>query len=144
MASARNDLDELRQTWERLYGRGPPRMSRDLIALGIAFRRQELEHGGLSKATLRKLATAANTLRKTGRVGAAPTVSLKPGTRLVREWRGLTHTITVTEDAFEYGGQNYPSLTNIAKAITGSHWSGPRFFGLRPNGKSKTAAHANG
>jgi Protein of unknown function (DUF2924) len=56
--------------------------------------------------------------------------SLKPGARLVREWRGRTHTVTVTEDGFGYAGKNYPSLTKIAKKITGAHWSGPRFFGL--------------
>ena len=65
--------------------------------------------------------------------------NLKPGARLVREWRGRTHTVTVAEDGFEYAGTRYPSLTKIAKKITGAHWSGPRFFGLpaaaaeRPN-----------
>jgi Protein of unknown function (DUF2924) len=57
-------------------------------------------------------------------------LSLKPGARLVREWDGRTHTVTVTEDGFEYAGKNYPSLTKIAQKITGAHWSGPRFFGL--------------
>src|SRR5271165_1953118 len=75
----------------------------------------------------------------TGRVGPTPGLGLKSGARLVREWRGRTHTVTVTEDGFEYGGTSYPSLTKIAKKITGAHWSGPRFFGLpaaateRPN-----------
>jgi hypothetical protein len=64
------------------------------------------------------------------RVGPAPSLSLKPGARLVREWRGRRHTVTVTEDGFEYAGENYPSLTKIAKKITGARWSGPRFFGL--------------
>ena len=59
-----------------------------------------------------------------------PSLSLKPGARLVREWRGRTHAVTVTEDGFEYGGTSYPSLTKIANKITGAHWSGPRFFGL--------------
>jgi hypothetical protein len=72
----------------------------------------------------------AKSLRTTGRVGATPSLSLKPGARLVREWRGRTHTITVTEDGFEYAGTSYPSLTKIANKITGGHWSGPRFFGL--------------
>ena len=66
----------------------------------------------------------------TGRVGPTPSLSLKPGARLVREWHGRTHTVTVTEDGFEYAGASYPSLTKIAKKITGAHWSGPRFFGL--------------
>jgi hypothetical protein len=71
-------------------------------------------------ATRRKLQTIAKTLRTTGRVGAAPSLSLKPGARLLREWGGRFPTVTVTEDGFEYTG-----------AITGAHWSGPRFFGLK-------------
>jgi Protein of unknown function (DUF2924) len=91
---------------------------------------QEIAQGGLSKATRRKLQTLAKTLRTTGRVGPAPSLTLKPGARLVREWGGRTHTVTVTEDGFEYAGKNYPSLTKIAQKITGAHWSRPRFFGL--------------
>jgi Protein of unknown function (DUF2924) len=68
------------------------------------------------------------------RVGPDPGLSLKPGARLVREWHGRTHTVTVTEDGFEYAGMSYPSLTKVAKKITGVHWSGPRFFGLTPAG----------
>jgi hypothetical protein len=85
---------------------------------------------GSARRPRRKLQTMAKTLRTTGRVGPAPSLSLKPGARLVREWSGRTHTVTVTEDGFEYAGTNYPSLTKIAKKITGAHWSGPRFFGL--------------
>jgi Protein of unknown function (DUF2924) len=124
-------LDELRREWRRLYHRDPPKISRDLLVLGIAYRLQEIKHGGLGKATVRKLQTLAKTLRATGRVGPTPSLSLKPGARLVREWRGRTHTVTVTEDGFEYAGTNYPSLTKIAKEITGAHWSGPRFFALQ-------------
>ena len=72
----------------------------------------------------------AKALQTTGRVGPILSVGLKPGARLVREWRGRTHTVTVTEEGFEYAGANYSSLTTIAKKITGAHWSGPRFFGL--------------
>ncbi len=130
-------LDELRREWRHLYKSEPPKISRDLLVLGIAYRRQEIEHGGLGKATLRKLQTLAKTLHTTGRVGPSPSLSLKPGARLIREWRGRTHTVTVTEDGFEYGGASYASLTKIANKITGSHLSGPRFFGLQPPGKQK-------
>lgn len=123
-------LDELRREWRRLYHKDPPKIGRDLLTLGIAYRIQELEHGGLGKATIRKLRTLAKTLRDTGRVGPTPSLNLKPGARLVREWRGRAHTVTVMEDGFEYAGGNYPSLTKIARKITGTHWSGPRFFGL--------------
>ena len=123
-------LDELRREWRRLYHSEPPRISRDLLVRGIGYRLQEIEHGGLGKATRRKLKTLAKILRTTGRVAPDPGLSLKPGARLVREWHGRTHTVTVTEDGFEYAGTSYPSLTKIAKKITGAHWSGPRFFGL--------------
>jgi hypothetical protein len=131
LVEAGASLDELRCEWRRLYHHDPPRISRDLLVLGIAYRLQEIEHGGLGKATLRKLRTLAKTLRTTGRVGPTPSLSLKPGARLVREWRGRTHTVTVTEDGFDYAGTNYPSLTTIAREITGAHWSGPRFFALQ-------------
>jgi hypothetical protein len=123
-------LDELRREWRRLYHRDPPRVSRDLLIRGIGYRLQELQHGGLGKSTRRKLKTLAKMFRTEGRVGPDPGLSLKPGARLVREWHGRTHTVTVTEDGFEYAGASYPSLTKIAKKITGTHWSGPRFFGL--------------
>jgi hypothetical protein len=134
---ATTSLDELRSEWRRLYDHDPPRISRDLLILGIAYRQQEIEHGGLGKATLRKLQTLAKTLRTRGRIGPTPDLTLKPGARLIREWRGRTHTVTVTEDGFEYGGTSYPSLSTIAKKITGAHWSGPRFFGLSANGKNR-------
>jgi hypothetical protein len=123
-------LEELRREWRRLYHAEPPRISRDLLVLALGYRLQEIAHGGLGKATRRKLQTMATALATTGRVGPTPSLSLKPGARLVREWGGRTHTVTVTEDGFEYAGTNYPSLTTIAKKITGAHWSGPRFFGL--------------
>jgi hypothetical protein len=122
------DLEELRREWRRLHHGEPPRISRDLLVLALGYRLQEIAHGGLGKSTRRKLQTLAKALRTTGRV--APTPSLKPGARLMREWHGRTHTVTVTEDGFDYAGTSYPSLTKIAKKITGAHWSGPRFFGL--------------
>jgi hypothetical protein len=131
LVEAGASLDELRREWRRLYHHDPPRISRDLLVLGIAYRLQEIKHGGLGKATLRKLRTLAKTLRTNGRIGPTPSLSLKPGSRLVREWRGRAHTVTVTEDGFEYAGANYPSLTKIAREITGAHWSGPRFFALQ-------------
>jgi hypothetical protein len=123
-------LEELRREWRRLYRSEPPRASRDLLIRGIGYRRQEIQHGGLSKSTRRKLKTLAKMFRTEGRVAPDPGLSLKPGARLVREWHGRTHTVTVAEDGFEYAGTTYPSLTKIAKKITGAHWSGPRFFGL--------------
>jgi hypothetical protein len=98
--------------------------------MGLAYRRQEIEHGGLGKATLRKLQTLAKTLRTTGKIGPSHGLAVKPGARLIRKWHGRTHTVTVTEAGFEYAGTSYSSLTQVARKITGAHWSGPRFFGL--------------
>ncbi|HWV55076.1 DUF2924 domain-containing protein [Pseudorhodoplanes sp.] len=142
IVQARESLDDLRREWRHLYKSEPPKISRDLLVMGIAYRRQELEHGGLGKTTLRKLQTLAKTLRTTGRVGPSANLALKPGARLIRKWHGRTHTVTITEDGFEYGGTSYPSLTQIARKITGAHWSGPRFFGLQA--KSKEQARGGG
>jgi hypothetical protein len=122
--------EELRREWRRLYHGEPPHISRDLLVLALGYRLQEMEHGGLGKSTRRKLQTMARALRTTGRVSPTPSLSLKPGARLVREWHGRTHSVTVTEEGFEYAGAIYPSLSKIARKITGAHWSGPRFFGL--------------
>ncbi len=123
-------VDDLRREWRRLYYSEPPRISRDLLIRGIGYRLQELQHGGLGQSTRRKLKTLAKMFRTTGQVAPDPGLSLKPGARLVREWHGRTHTVTVTEDGFEYAGMTYPSLTKVARKITRAHWSGPRFFGL--------------
>ena len=123
-------IAELRMEWRRLNRGAPPKLSRELFALALGYQLQEGEHGGLSKSTRRKLQTVAKSLQATGRIGPSPGLSLKPGARLIREWHGRRHTVTVTEDGFEHEGTSYPSLTVIARKITGAHWSGPRFFGL--------------
>jgi hypothetical protein len=130
-------LEELRLEWRRLYHSEPPKISRNLFGLALGYRLQEVEQGGFGKSTRRRLRTIAKALRTTGRVGATPNLSPKPGARLIREWHGRTHTVTVTEDGFEYAGTSYPSLTKIAKKITGAHWSGPRFFGLPAVGSGR-------
>jgi hypothetical protein len=125
---------QVREEWRRLYRSQPPRLSRDLLIRTIAYRMQELAYGGLSKATTRKLMISAKELETSGSV--ACDAGVRPGMRLVREWHGKLHTVTVTQEGFEYAGERYRSLTKIAHAITGAHWSGPRFFGLiqRPSG----------
>ncbi len=141
---AHASLDPLRREWRRLYHSQPPRISRDLLIRGIAYRRQELQHGGLGKTTRRKLKTLTKMFRTTGKVAPDPGLALKPGARLVREWHGRTHTVTVMEDGFEYAGTSYSSLTKVAKRITGAHWSGPRFFGLVRTGTNCETATGNG
>ncbi len=121
---------DLRTEWRRLFRSNPPNLSRDLLVRAVAYRVQELAHGGLPRATVRKLATLAAEFGRDGQISADPRPQIKPGARLIREWRGRTHVVTVTEDGFAHAGKTYPSLTSIALEITGAHWSGPRFFGL--------------
>lgn len=131
--AALRELNEhrLRLEWRRLYRREPPRLSRDLLMRGVAYRLQEMASGGLSKATRRKLAAFAKQLETEGRLTLiADAPRLRPGARLVREWRGRTHTVTVIDGGFDYRGDIYTSLSKIAAVITGAHWSGPRFFGI--------------
>ena len=135
---------QLRDEWRRLYRGQPPRLSRDLLIRSIAYRMQELAHGGLSKATQRTLATMSKELEANGSVTIAPDLRVRSGARLVREWRGRTHTVVVTDDGFEYGGKTYASLTKIAHEITGAHWSGPRFFGLNRKQETGTSGSSGG
>jgi hypothetical protein len=121
---------DLRLEWRRLYRAEAPRLSRDLMMRAIAYRLQEIAHCGQSKATHRRLATLVAEFETGGRIAPPPGPRVKPGSRLVREWHGRTHTVCVTDDGFEFQGKAYRSLTKIAFDITGAQWSGPRFFGL--------------
>jgi len=122
---------DLQIEWRRFYRTMPPtRLSRDLLIRGVAHRVQEQAHGGLSLSTKRRLRSLSDGADQRGGAAAAPAIALKPGTKLVREWHGHAHTVSVLDDGFEYQGERYPSLTRIARRITGVHWSGPLFFGI--------------
>lgn len=123
---------ELIGLFESLYGITPPKqISRDLLARAVAFRLQEKAHGGHSTGVRRQLRSLAEELRQTGAIKVKGTTSVKPGSRLVREWQGSLHEVTVTGDGFVYRDQRYRSLSQIARTITGTRWSGPAFFGLK-------------
>ena len=125
-------ISSLKTIWRRQYQVPVPKgMSRDLLTRFIAHRIQEQAFGGLSKSTLRRLETVARSFEQpdSRAHGCAP--SLKPGTKLVREWGGATHTVMILDDGFEYRGVRYGSLTRVAAAISGLHRSGPAFFGLK-------------
>ncbi|CAG0938898.1 hypothetical protein GPROT2_00441 [Gammaproteobacteria bacterium] len=123
---------ELAAEFERLYGSAPPQyIHRGMLLRAVAYQYQVLATGGPDRALQRRLVRLAGELRRHGSV-AAERPAVKPGTRLLREWQGETHTVTVTETGFRYRDQRYESLTAIARQITGTAWSGPAFFGLRP------------
>ena len=130
---------ELRGEWRRLHRMAPPmRLSRDLLVRGISYKLQERPLGGLSSSILRKLERSIGETTISDAPKPVPPISLKTGTRLVREWRGITHTVLVEAEGFEWNGGRYRSLTLIAREITGAHWSGPRFFGLRKDAAQAT------
>jgi hypothetical protein len=130
-------LPELRTEWRRLYRKPPPhRLSRDLLIRGVAYKIQEAVHGGLTKPTLRRLRILSDQSASGAGSKLERQAAFKPGTTLLREWNGTTHEVQVLADGFEWRGQTYASLSKIAKAITGAHWSGPRFFGLRARNQS--------
>jgi hypothetical protein len=124
--------DELRKEWRRLYPSQPPRLSRDLLVRAIAYRIQELRYGGISKASRRNLDALVQARRSDREIPLEGAQRIRAGARLVREWNGRTHIVTVEEDGFTYAGRNFRSLSAIARDITGARWSGPRFFGLAP------------
>lgn len=123
---------DLRNLWQRQYQVQVPKgLSRDLLIRFIAHRLQEEALGGLGRTTLRRLETVAGKLQHPDRAPTPDATSLKPGTTLVREWNGTTHTVLVLEDGFEHKGERYTSLTKVAGVISGLHRSGPAFFGLK-------------
>ncbi len=133
---------ELRARWERAYGRAAPRhASRDLLLRAVAHRLQEQAKGGLGAVTRRRLAKLAGLDGRDAKP-RPPAPRLKPGSRLIREWRGEVHQVTVTESGFDYRGARYASLSQIARAITGTRWSGPLFFGLR-KARARSLEHSD-
>lgn len=122
--------DELKAEWARRYAATAPNLSPELMRLGIAYRLQEQRLGGVSRSTKLLLRRLVAQPREGERKGPPPR-KLTIGTRLVRDWHGVGHTVTVLETGFEYDGKTWRSLTAIAKAISGSHCSGPGFFGLK-------------
>lgn len=130
---------ELRSKWRDVYRAAAPDIGPDLLRRGIAYRLQERAQGSLTSSTRRDI---ERQIKRLGRDDGAPVSapSLKPGTRLVRSWRGRMHQVLVLEEGFEFDGRRYASLTQIASDITGAHWSGPRFFGLLAKSRGRAVA----
>lgn len=122
----------LQKMWQRAFNTPLPLgFSRDLVIRRLAYHLQEQAFGGLGAPHRRRLATLSKQLAEGNGAAFETEPLLKPGSRLIREWRGQTYQVTVLEDGFNYEGKRYGSLSKIAREITGTRWSGPRFFGLK-------------
>ena len=129
---------QLRALWRECWRRPAPEIGPDLLRRGIAWKLQSRVHGDLPNGVGKAMDYSAERLRR-GEELTGRAASLRAGSRLVREWRGKTHHVIVLDDGFEHEGRHYSSLTQIASAITGVHWSGPVFFGVK-----KRSAHKLG
>jgi hypothetical protein len=146
-AIATMTYSELHLVWRRRYRTVPPKkMSRDILELGIAWKIQESKLGGLGAAVKRQIADLARTMEAKSDLAKPRAISLKSGARLLRTWEGVTHEVMVVDEGFIWTGKTWRSLSVIAREITGTRWSGPRFFGLTMTsanaaGASATAVH---
>lgn len=130
---------QLRALWRECWRRLAPEVGPDLLRRGIAWKLQSRMHGDLPNGVGRSMDLSAARLRR-GKELTGKSASLRAGSRLVREWRGKTHHVIVLDDGFEHEGRRYSSLTQIASAITGVHWSGPVFFGVKKRSAAKRQA----
>ena len=126
-------VKDLKAEWENLIGSAAPNNSRTFLEIRIAYRIQELTYGGPDRETRRMLDLLADEVEGRARRKNQIADPRNPviGTKLIREWDGVEHTVTVLKDGFEWDGGRYKSLSAVARAITGTRWNGYRFFGLR-------------
>lgn len=125
---------ELLALWKQLFRRtAPPQIRRGLLIRILSYRIQEQAYGGLSLENRRRLCELACKFAVNPGAEISGLERIKPGTRLVREWHGHFHQVTTLENGYEYAGRRYSSLSEIARLITGTRWSGPLFFGLKRN-----------
>jgi hypothetical protein len=131
----------LKEQWRELYGSEPPhRISRELLIRTVAYRIQEQARGGLKPSTRRFLVRLASDARGGQPMKFEPTATASAGTVLMRDWHGVAHEVRVLDRGVLYKRKRYGSLTEVAKLITGAHWNGPRFFGLRSK-REQEATH---
>jgi hypothetical protein len=126
-------IPKLKEQWRQLFESEPPAFNRRYLESRLAYRIQELAYGGLKPETVRRLEKLGEELD-----GGRVEVRKRPandrpisGTRLIREYQGVEHCVTVRDDDFEYQGRPYKSLSAIARTITGTQWNGLAFFGLK-------------
>jgi len=124
------DLITLREEWRKLKGSEPSRLSRDLMLRAVAYTLQIRVFGEPPASAIKKFGASIGEVGEVMPTAEQPRRDLSAGARLVREWHGRTHSVEVLKEGFLFEGKVYRSLSEIARFITGSHWSGPRFFGL--------------
>ncbi len=126
-------VNELKAEWQALFNAPAPNNSHRFLESRLVYRIQELTYGGPDKQTRRMLDLLADEVEGTLTRKAQIADPRNPvvGTKLIREWDGVAHTVTVLKDGFDWRGQRYKSLSAVARAITGTRWNGYRFFGLR-------------
>ncbi len=125
-------LAELRAAWTERLGGDPPKLrTRDLLALALAHRLQALAHGDLPGPTKRRMSELARRFAEDRTYAPTSGPALKPGSALIKEWRGVRHEVWVLEQGFSYRGERFGSLSEVAQKITGTKWNGYVFFGLK-------------
>jgi len=122
---------QLRAKWRECWRKPAPDIGPDLLRRGIAWKLQSRVFGDVPSHIKRELERAADRLRRGEELASSTRPSLHPGSRLVRQWQGRVHRVLVLDDGYDYDGRRFSSLTQVATAITGTHWSGPNFFGLK-------------
>lgn len=121
---------QLRSEWTRVCKSTPPGAGPTFLRLGIAHKMQTRRHMDLDPSSVKEIARLGQALDRDGTLTTEPMATIKPRTRLVREWHGITHQVLILEKGYIYHDRPYSSITRIACEITGARWSGPRFFGL--------------
>ncbi len=124
---------ELKAQWRELFGKEPPPFNRRFLESRLAYRIQELAYGGLKPETIARLEALGEQLDGGNMQVRKVRADDRPiaGTRLIREWQGFEHCVTVLHEGYEYQGRPYKSLSAVARAITGTRWNGLVFFGLK-------------
>jgi len=131
---------KLQSLWQQNFPQEPPpKLRKNLLAATLAYRLQEQAFGSMSSSVRARLRGLARTVDASPEAWVSRSVRIKPGTRLIRRWKGKNHLVTVEQNRFAYCGSHYQSLSQIARLITGTRWSGPAFFGLRPSGKGEVS-----
>jgi hypothetical protein len=120
------------ELWRQLFEKEPPpEIRKDVVLRIVAHRLQEQESCGLNEACCRRLRQIAAALEANPNAAVSTRPPVKPGTRLVRQWKEQVHVVEVETEGYEYRGARYENLSEIARLITGTRWSGPLFFGLK-------------